>query len=135
MVTGTPPGAGFQLVDGAWLSGLAGGQNQSYQAGVTANNAASQATATQIPSLISIVEVDTSVSTGSLVLPAAVAGSEITLINNTGNTINVYASLVTNALTGSLDTINALSNATALQPTANTVTIFYCAKNGHWLTK
>jgi hypothetical protein len=123
------------LVDGIWLAGLAGGQNQTYIAGVTANNAASQTTATAIASGLSLVEVDTAVATGSVNLPAAVAGTEVTIINNTAVSINVYASPIINQTTGALDTINALPNANPLQPAANSVTWLACAKNGHWLSK
>lgn len=136
MTVGTPPGTGPQLVDGSWLTGLAGGQNQTYAAGLAAPNANNQATATVIPSGASLVEVDSAVSTGSVVLPAAIAGTELTIINNAGQTINVFANAAVNQLTGALDTINALSNATAFPlTTAIGVLWIACAKNGKWFTK
>lgn len=139
-LVGTPPGTGFQLVDGVWLTGLAGGANQIYAAGLSAPNAASQSTATPIPATTSLIEVDSSVSTGSLVLPAAVAGSQITVINNTANGLDVYANTRLNQLTGALDTINTSTNTTAFTGItgnggATPVIIFSCAKNGLWLTK
>jgi hypothetical protein len=136
MTIGTPPGTGPQLVDGLWLAGIAGGLNQTYQAGLTAPNAASQATATVVPSGISLVEVDTSVANGSLVLPAAIAGTEISIINNTANTLNIYANAAINQATGALDTINALANASPFTgATLNSITWIACAKNGKWYTK
>lgn len=139
-LVGTPPGTGFQLVDGVWLTGLAGGANQIYAAGIAAPNANSQATATPVPAVTSLIEVDSSVATGSLVLPAAVAGSQITIINNTANALNTFANVRVNQLTGALDTINSLSNGTAFTGItgnggASPVVIFTCAKNGLWLTK
>ncbi len=135
MTVGTQPGNGPQLIDGTWVNGLAGGQNQTYQSGLTANNAASQSTATSIPAGIAIVEVDTSVANGSLVLPFANAGTEFALNNNTANSLDVYAQPGTNAATSSLDTINSLSNTTAFSAGANAITVFMCAKNGKWFTK
>lgn len=136
MTVGTPPGTGPQLVDGLWLQGLAGGLNQTYVSGLVANNAASQATATSIPSGISLAEVDTSVANGSLVLPDAIAGTEVSVINNTANTLNIYANAAINQTTGVLDTINALANASPFTgATGNTITWFACAKNGKWYTK
>jgi hypothetical protein len=139
MTVGTPPGTGIGMVDGAWLNALAGGLNQTYQAGVAATTAASQANGFHYPSGINILEVDSSVATGSIVLPAAVAGTELTIVNTTANALNVYANPSINQLTGSTDQINGASNATAFTVTAsggaNPVPIFYCAKNGAWWTK
>jgi len=137
MTVGNPPLAGMEegLVDATWLRGLAGGQNEFFQNGLAAPNAASQATGTPIPTGMALVEVDSSVSTGSVVLPFAAAGTEIQLINNTANTVNVYASPVINPSTGALDTINALANATAFPATANNLFAFACAKNGKWAAK
>jgi hypothetical protein len=139
-LVGTAPGTGFQLVDGAWLTGLAGGANQLYAAGLNAPNANSQSTATPIPATTALIEVDSSVANGSLVLPAAVAGSQITVINNTSNALSIYANTRVNQFTGSLDTINQTgSNTTAFAVTASggalPVAIFTSAKNGLWLTK
>lgn len=134
MTVGTPPGTGPQLVDGAWLQGLAGGTNQTYVSGLVAN-ATTQATATSIPANTNIVEFDTVASSGAAVLPAAVAGTDIAIINNGANPLQIFANLAVNQLTAAQDTINALSNGTALAVTNATIIIFICAKNGHWLTK
>ena len=139
MTVGTPPGTGPQLVDGAWLLGISGGENQTFGI-VAAPNAASQSTGTPIPSGVSLIEIDSGVNTGSVVLPAAVAGTEISIINNlgSGNAVNVYANPATNQLTGTLDKIGNASNATATPisgATAGTIMWFACAKNGAWYSK
>ena len=134
MTVGTPPGTGPALVDGIWLQGLAGGTNQVAASGLTANNT-TQATATSVPANTSIVEFDTVASSGAAVLPAAVSGTIIDVINNGANPLIVFANLAVNQLTAAQDTINALSNGTGFSVTNATITIFYCAKNGHWLTK
>lgn len=136
MSYGTPPGNGPQLVDGLWLQGLAGGANQSYVAGINLTAGATQTGGYFLPSLLQLVEVDTAVANGSLTLPAAIAGTEITIFNNaTGQTINIYANPNTNSLTGALDKIGTNSNATPTTMANNTVLILYCVKNGLWLTK
>lgn len=136
MPYGVPPGTGPQLVDGAWLTGLAGGVNQSFIAGVNlATN--SQTTGYFLPGLLQLVEVDTAIASGSLTLPAALAGTEIAIFNNaTGQTINVFANPNPNAQNaGALDKINTLSNATAITIANNTNLIFFSMKSGLWLTK
>ena len=136
MTVGTPPGTGFQLVDGNWLNGLAGGTNNNYVSGLAAPNAASQATATPIPSNVEFVEIDSAVPNGSLVLPLAIAGTQIACINTVAQTVNYYANAGINPLTGAQDTINGASNATPFNTsTSAAVIIFYCAKNGSWRTK
>lgn len=136
MTVGTPPGTGPGLVDGAWLAGLAGGGNLTAQSGLAAPNANSQATATVIPPGIYLVEVDSSVATGSVVLPPAVAGTELALINNGTGVLNVFADPTINQLTGALDTINNVANGTAVATvTAPSTTWYSCAKNGKWFSK
>jgi hypothetical protein len=137
MTVGTPPLSGMEqgLVDATWLFGLAGGTNQAFVAGLAAPNAASQATATPIPANTSLVQIDSSVATGSVTLPLALAGTDLAINNNTGNAVNMYASLVINQLTGALDTINAGANSAPVTLTANTITLVMCTKNGKWYTK
>jgi hypothetical protein len=138
MTVGLPPLANMEqgLVDATWLNGLAAGQNQTFQSGLAAPNAANQGTATPVPSGISMVEVDSSVNTGSLVLPFAVAGTEISIIQNGTGVLNIYANAGTNPLTAAQDQINNASNATAFATvTSPSVTWFACAKNGKWYAK
>src|SRR5258707_10331172 len=72
-VVGTPPGTGPQLVDGAWLNGLAGGSNYTFQSGIAAAGT-TQATATQLPAGIYFVEVDTVPSGAGVNFPAFFPG-------------------------------------------------------------
>src|SRR5258707_15266465 len=80
-VTGTPPGTGPQLVDGAWLNGLAGGNNWSFQSGIAAAGT-TQATATQLAGGTYFVEGDTAASGTGVNLPAWLPGGEVLGDNN-----------------------------------------------------
>lgn len=135
MTVGTPPGTGPGLVDGAWLQGLANGTNESYISGVVAAGT-TQANGTPIPAGIALVEIDTVPASSGVVLPLAVAGTEITCINTVATTLAYYANAAVNPLTGSTDSINGTSNSTAFNTsTSAAAIIFYCAKNGSWRTK
>jgi hypothetical protein len=137
MTVGTPPLAGMEegLVDANWLRGLAATQNEASIFGLAAPNANVQATATPIPSGFALVQVDSAVATGSVVLPFAASGTEIQIINNTAVQVNVFANAALNPLTGALDTINALANVAAFLAAANSIFAFACAKNGKWGAK
>ena len=133
MAVGTPPGTGPSLVDGAWLNGLAGGQNETYQSGITAAGS-TQAGAFQLTPGIAIYEIDTATSAQGVALPEAVAGTELSIYNNTAQTnLVVYPAIANNALTGAQDTIN---NTTSLAFTAARQILFLaCPKNGVWAGK
>lgn len=133
MTVGTPPGTGFQLVDGVWLNGLAAGQNETYQSGITASGS-TQAGAFQLPAGIALFEIDTASSAQGVALPEAVAGTEISIYNNTAQTnLVVYPAIANNSLTSAQDTIN---NTTSLAFTAaRQALLFFCAKNGNWSGK
>src|SRR5215470_12106343 len=75
--TGQPPtpSTGPGLVDGTWLNGLAGGQNMSFQSGITASGT-NQATSFQLPAGIYMFETDTVASGTGVALPECVAGTE-----------------------------------------------------------
>jgi hypothetical protein len=130
---GTAPGTGFQLVDGAWLNGLAGGLNNTYQSGLTAAGT-TQATATQIPSGIYLVEVDTAAASTGVNLPPCLPGTELNLYNNGANTLSVYPAVANNPVTAAQDTIN---NGTSLSGgmATHTAEFFFCAKAGVWAAK
>lgn len=132
MATGTPPGTGPQLVDGTWLNGIAGGTNSSYQSGLTATGSSSQATALQLTSGYTIVEVDTVGANTGVALPAAFAGTEISVYNNGASTLTIYPQIANNPITAAQDTIN---NSTSTTATTHTGLYFFCAKNGVWCAK
>lgn len=133
-VIGTPPIAGPGLIDGIWLNALAAGQNETYQAGITAAGT-TQATATQLPAGLALIEIDTVPASSGVNLPPAFAGTEIQVFNSTGTTIKFYPTVANNPITAAQDTING---ATFLQVTGvggGTVSAFMCAKNGVWAAK
>ena len=133
MATGTPPGTGPQLVDGVWLSGLAGGLNNLYVSGLTAAGT-TQATATQIPSGYYLVEFDTvSASTGGY-LPFAIPGTDMLIYNNGLQTLTVYPNPTNNSAVSpaAQDTIN---NTTSVTITSRNSAAFSCAKAGVWFSK
>lgn len=127
---GTPPlpGIGPALQDGQWLLGLAGGQNYSYQSGISAAGT-TQATSTQLQAGIAVIEIDTVGSSAGVALPACIAGTVIDIYNNGANTLTIYPSITNNPITAAQDTIN---NTTTLSLTSHTATSPACAKNGVW---
>lgn len=131
-VVGTPPipSNGFGMVDGTWLNGLAGGTNYSYQSGISAAGT-TQATATQLPAGIFLLEVDTVGSGAGVNLPPCVPGTQNVLYNNGANPLAVYPSVTNNPITAAQDTIN---NGSSLSGNlASHVSIaFACAKAGVW---
>ena len=136
---GIPPIAnGFAPVDGTWLNGVAGGQNFSYQYGLTAAGT-NQATAAVVPSGIYLVEVDTSGSGGAtgIALPECYQGTVLTVLNNTAYTIDVYPNAANNGTTNAQDVIITAGSAgtTSTSMTLYTGKTFSCAKNGTWLGK
>lgn len=134
MTVGIPPGTGPQLVDGVWLQGIANGQNESYQSGISAAGT-TQANATQLPSGIALIEVDTASANQGLALPPAFAGTEVGVFVSVNATVKFYPTVPNNPLTGSQDTINGGSSLTVTGAAGGTVTWFACAKNGVWSAK
>jgi hypothetical protein len=131
-LTGNPPGTGFATVDGIWLNGLAGGQNNLYVYGLTAAGT-TQATAAQIPAGYYLVEADTVASGTGLYLPnCTAAGVDMLFYNNGANTVTVYPNPVNNPVTGIQDTIN---NTTSVTITSHNSQSFSCAKAGVWFGK
>jgi hypothetical protein len=134
-VTGIQPQSGNSnsLIDGTWLLGLAGQQNELYQSGISAAGT-TQATATSLPAGIGLIEIDTVGASSGVRLPSCIAGTEIQAFNSTSTTLAYYPSLANNPVTGVQDTING---TTIFNPTISspTVTAFMCAKNGIWGAK
>jgi hypothetical protein len=130
-VVGTPPGTGPGLTDGAWLTGLAGGQNFSYQYAFTAAGT-TQATALQLPAGIHLMEVDTTASSTGVALPPCLQGTALMLYNNGASTLTVYPSIANNPITAAQDTID---NSTSASVATHVSEIAFCAKNGVWASK
>lgn len=132
-VTGVPPVNGYQTPDGTWLLGVVGGQNWSYQYGITAAGT-TQATSTQLPAGAALLEVDTAAASSGVALPPCFQGTQVSLYNNGANTLAVYPAIANNPITAAQDTIN---NGTSLSGgmATHTAEIFFCAKNGVWAAK
>ncbi len=130
---GIAPQPGFNLIDGAWLNGLAGGLNGTYQYGITAAGT-TQATATQVPSAISLVEIDTAASSTGIDLPPCLKGTSLSVYNNGAQTLTIYPAVANNPVTAAQDTIN---NGTSLSGglATHTPEFFFCAKDGVWAAK
>lgn len=130
---GTPPVGGMGLTDSLWLNGLAGGQNYSYQYGITAHAGGTQAAAVVLNPGIYLYEVDTVASSGdSIALPQCVQGTQFFLSNAGANPVNVFGNPTVNALTAANDTINGTAGSSAYSVTNATNAFFFCAKNGAW---
>lgn len=129
-VTGTVPLPGFAAIDGTWLLGLSGGQNYSYQSGLTAAGT-TQATATQLPAGIYLMEVDTTPSSAGVNAPPCIPGTQFVLHNNGANPLAIYPAVANNPITAAQDTIN---NGTSLSGNlaSHTPIAFACAKAGVW---
>lgn len=126
-------GSGPALQDGTWLNGLAGGLNYSYQYAISAAGT-TQATATQLPSGVYLMQVDTAGASSGVALPPCYQGTQLFLYNNGASTLTVYPSIANNAITAAQDTIN---NGTSLSGgmATHTAEVFFCAKNGVWAAK
>lgn len=130
MPIGIVPGNGFQLVDGDWLNGLAAGHNATYASGIAAAGT-TQATATQIPDRVALIQVDTVGASSGVNLPAALQGTQLRVYNSTATTLAVYPQVANNPITGAQDTINSGSSLSGGIATHVAVD-FACAKNGVW---
>lgn len=125
---GTPPINGPGLVDGSWLLGLAGGQNYSYQSGLSAAGT-TQATGTQLPTNIYLIEIDTVAANTGVNLPSCIPGTQMQIYNNGANTLTIYPAVANNPITAAQDTIN---NATSITLASHVATSPACAKAGVW---
>jgi hypothetical protein len=124
---------------GTWLAqGLGSGYAGQYitystQTGITAT--ASGTISTSIAITAEQAQISTAASGSGVRLPPAVAGMELTLINNGANSVNVFpASAALGGVSGG-DAINALSQNTAYVFTTGTPLIFYAFVTGTWITK
>lgn len=134
-VVGTAPlpNIGPALVDGTWLNGVVGGQNFTFQSGITAKASGTQTTCTNIAIGISFNQVDTVTTTNdSICLPFAVAGTNFQIRNNGAQTMAVFAQSANNPLTAAGDTINNASNSSSYTVVAQNSVECFVAKNGSY---
>jgi len=125
MTVGTAPSRGFGLQDGAWLLGLAGGQNRSYINSLTATAGGTKAAGYQIPAGVALVQFDTVATNGdSALLPEAKAGSVVMVSNAGAATLALYGR--------GTDTINDAATANNYDLATNKNALFFCALDGQW---
>ncbi len=131
---GTPPtpATGPGLTDGIWLNGLAGGNNVLAVFGITVTGSTST-TSVQLTPGFRLYQLDTApTSNGAVNLPLCSAGADVTIINNTSNTIFVFPSTLVNTLTATQDTLDGAKATGAINIVTTSAAEFYCAKNGAW---
>lgn len=136
--SGTAPlfNTGYQLIDGQWLLGIAGGTNYTYQYGIVAHAGGGQASCTVLPPGVAMLSIDTVATSGdSICLPFATQGTDINFANNSSTTLGVYGQAANNPATGAADTINNVAGSTnygsANVTTQKNVECF-APKNGQW---
>ena len=135
-LVGNPPQPNGQeaLINQTWVLGLAGGQNFSYQSGITAHAGGTQASCLVLTAGNLLQQVSTvATSADSVCLPYALQGEMMIVANAAAsNTLDIYAQSGTNGATNSTDTINAASNTSAYTLSANNNAICFAPKNGIW---
>jgi hypothetical protein len=122
-------GSGNWFSEGA-ATGYAGNnfQTLSYATGLTAHAGGGQGSATPLTGMLNFVS--TVVTAGdSLLLPSAVPGMEVTVINQSSTATGP------NVFPQSGQTINALAANTAIAVPPQSVMIFFCGISGAWWTK
>jgi len=135
IMTGIPPNLGPLLADGAWLQGLANGQNSSYISGIAAAGTSTQAGATQLPPNFRMIQIDTVPANSGVALPPAVPGTEILLFNSTGTTMVIYPSILNNPLTNAQDTVNGGASLSVTGVAGGAARVLFCAKLGAWASR
>ncbi len=120
------PNDGFELISGAFASGLSQGQNATNQS-ITAHAGGAQPLATAIRPAAALVAI-TAVATGgdSVGLPRAKKGEVKMVLNATATSANIFA------YPGSTDTINGVATGTAYALAGAKAVIFFCPKDGVW---
>ena len=125
-LVGSVPPDGPALIDGAYVKGLAQGNNFAAQSGITAAGTTA-ATATTLNPNIFMYEVDTTASSTGVVLPFAIQPDLMVIRNAGASTLTVYANPNTNAATSAVDTVNGTTSVSILQ---NKSALCFAAKNG-----
>lgn len=132
--TGQTPVPGFQTPDGTWLLGLSGGQNFTYQSGITAHSGGGQTSCLVLTPGIYLYEVDTvAAGNDSICLPFAQAGVNFSIRNAAAsNSMNIFAQSGTNLATATTDQINGSSNSSSYAVAAGSSAECFAAKSGQW---
>lgn len=99
--------------------------------GITAHASGGQTSATPLTAAINRITVCANVG-DSVLLPAALAGMEVTVINDPAGVGSPPSFNAANVFPNGTDTINALSASSAFSVTGQKTAIFTCAVNGKW---
>lgn len=128
------------ITPGVWTAqGLGTGQAGQYptfstQTGITASATQTQAAGTPLTAVQVQISVCAAIGNAVTLMPA-MAGMEITIVNNGANAANCFpASQAQGGVTGGDRILPGAQNA-ALSLAAASVTIFYCFVTGTWTTK
>lgn len=123
MSQGTAPHAGFQMPDGSWLLGVAGGQNQLVKPNLTAATTQTQAKGTALAYGLNALK-SVANANDAVTMPQAKAGTMVILANNGGN--------ITQLFPHSGDAINDAAKDAAVTVADNTLSLYVCLVDGQW---
>lgn len=126
-------GADECVVDSHWLLGLSGGNNQTYQYGLTGTGT-NAATALPVPSNVQNVAIDSVPSGTGVILPFAIPGTRVVIYNHdAANSLTIYTQTVNNPMTGAADHISSGAGLGTSATLAHGVaTSFTCCTPGIW---
>lgn len=120
-------------VDSHWLLGLSGGNNQTYQYGLTATGTSAANALPVPPNVQNVAFASVPSGTGAL-LPFATPGTRIVIYNHdAANSLTVYSQTANNPLTGSADHISSGAGlGTSATLAHGLATSYTCAAPGIW---
>jgi len=133
-------GTGKALQDSDWLLGLAGGDNLTCQDIVCLAGGA-QAGSPVMGAVVNgleatLIRLKTVVTAGdSAQLPQAIHGRELSVLNSTANSANIFANATVNKATGVVDVIQNVANGTAVALAGNASVYYFCPADGVWGSK
>lgn len=127
--------AGAWSAPGAGVGYMGNFPTYSTQTGITATPGGTQANSVKVTASQVQISVCATLN-DSMTLPPAVAGMEITIINNGAASAKIWPASAGQGGVSGGDTINALAQNAGFTPlAAGTPTIFYCFVLGTWITK
>jgi hypothetical protein len=118
----------IEAAPGAWAVDAGYGSSGQLQTmlslnGITAHAGGGQASATPLPAMLNRVTTVATIA-DSVLMPAAVPGLEIMIVNASANSMNVFPA--------GTDQINALGASAAFAMAAAKVEVLYCVNSGQW---
>lgn len=107
-------------------SGLASLPTYSTQQGIVAHSGGGSAGAVQLAASLCMVT-SCATASASVLLPPSEQGAELTLVNNGGNSVEIFPA--------GTDTINGAGAGAGINVASNTVTLLFCVSSGAWWSK